>query len=284
MPKRLTKLRVTEVSAVDRGAGEGVRVVLMKRGAHFTGADELVDKWEVRDQDGKVVGTYSSKKKAKRERDRLNAAGRADTSVEKALAEIDANEWFVKTALTEDKMNYTEIEKAAAQTVVQKFNARVDEIAQRDRVSHATAMTKIAGASSLISPEDASLWNEYRQASEVVKAMTPVAASAAPVPMVSAAFGELQKRAAKLQKGDPKLSSASAFAKAYSDPANRDLVEQDRQFHFNKAAGGLPDPMEELVRTVQMVLGCSIEHARGLALEIRAKKPTGDALYPRPAA
>jgi hypothetical protein len=31
MPRILTKLKITEVSAVDRGAGEGVRVLLMKR-------------------------------------------------------------------------------------------------------------------------------------------------------------------------------------------------------------------------------------------------------------
>src|SRR5438132_1070648 len=31
MPKLLTRLRIDEVSAVDRGAGDGVRVVLMKR-------------------------------------------------------------------------------------------------------------------------------------------------------------------------------------------------------------------------------------------------------------
>jgi hypothetical protein len=31
MPRVLTKLRITEVSAVDRGAGEGTRIILMKR-------------------------------------------------------------------------------------------------------------------------------------------------------------------------------------------------------------------------------------------------------------
>jgi hypothetical protein len=31
MPRILTKLRIDEVSAVDRGAGDGVKIVLMKR-------------------------------------------------------------------------------------------------------------------------------------------------------------------------------------------------------------------------------------------------------------
>jgi hypothetical protein len=31
MPKRLTKLRIDSVDLVDRGAGEGVRVLLIKR-------------------------------------------------------------------------------------------------------------------------------------------------------------------------------------------------------------------------------------------------------------
>jgi hypothetical protein len=33
MPRRLTKLRIDEVSSVDKGAGEGVKIVLMKRDA-----------------------------------------------------------------------------------------------------------------------------------------------------------------------------------------------------------------------------------------------------------
>src|ERR1700736_1117123 len=33
MPRILTKLRIDEVSAVDRGAGDGVKIVLMKRDA-----------------------------------------------------------------------------------------------------------------------------------------------------------------------------------------------------------------------------------------------------------
>jgi hypothetical protein len=300
MPKRLTKLRITEVSAVDRGAGEGVKVMLLKRDAPrflsgvlgsdwrpigYSAKSEVEKKsWDVV-RNGEVVSTFASKKKAKKERDRLNGITKGDNldAVARARAEIEADRSAAASALaavgkTEDSTMYTAIEKAAARTVVQKFNDRVVEVAQRDRISHGAAMNKIAGASYLVSPEDASLWNEYRQASEVVKAERPALAPVAPVPTVSAAYGELQKRAAKLQKRDPKLSAASAFSKAYQDPANAALVEADRAFNFAKAGGSPVDAKEQLIIALMNSLGVDRNHAAGMALEVLAKKPPRSAL------
>jgi hypothetical protein len=50
-----------------------------------------------------------------------------------------------------------------------------------------------------------------------------------------------------------------------------------------KASGAVLDPNEVLITTL-MGLGYSREHATGMALEIRSKAPTGDALFQRNAA
>jgi hypothetical protein len=75
---------------------------------------------------------------------------------------------------------------------------------------------------------------------QIHKSMASVPAPAAePVPIaVSDAYLKLQKIARKLRKRDPALSEASSFAAAYSDPQYRELVEQDRAFHFAKADSG----------------------------------------------
>src|SRR5579863_9373264 len=74
-PKRLTRLKISEVSAVDRGAGEGVRVVFMKRAGgkrfRFNDADSLVPG----DDDQADVGK---------------------SSLDRALAEIAEHHRFVK--------------------------------------------------------------------------------------------------------------------------------------------------------------------------------------------
>jgi hypothetical protein len=53
MPRELTKLRVSEVSSVDRGAGEGVRIMLMKRDAALPADVEAYIKREFSDDDRK---------------------------------------------------------------------------------------------------------------------------------------------------------------------------------------------------------------------------------------
>jgi len=300
MARKIRKLVIDSVDAVDRGAGEGCAVVLMKRDAAVTFAKDgnrwqlpaegdLTEKlvqaapalgvavdvkkrsWDVLDARGKVLSTHASRKDAKRARNRANSAARGESaigatwseendSLAKAKAEIKANKRLAKAlaaASLEDPNMFTDVQKAEAVSVVQKFNARVEEVARRDFIGYGEAMNKIAGASFLVSPEDASLWNEYRQAAEIMKAAHPTPVSVAPAPMVSNAYMQLEKRAEKLRKNNPRLSQASAFSAAYQDPANRDLAEADKQFHFNKAAFGAQpvDPKSELVRALVASLG-----------------------------
>jgi hypothetical protein len=50
------------------------------------------------------------------------------------------------------------------------------------------------------------------------------------------ALSQLNAKADELRKSDPKLSHAQAFAKVYSDPANRELAAQEKVQRLNKAA------------------------------------------------
>lgn len=50
------------------------------------------------------------------------------------------------------------------------------------------------------------------------------------------AYEQLQSKAAELRKSDPKLSEAQAFAKAYEDPANRELVTLHKSESAPRAA------------------------------------------------
>lgn len=51
------------------------------------------------------------------------------------------------------------------------------------------------------------------------------------------AYGELQAKAGELRKSDPKLTEAQAFTKAYTDPANREVVERYKDEQVRKING-----------------------------------------------
>ena len=274
MPKRLTKLVITEVSAVDRGAGEGVKVMLLKR-------DKPVEKqltWDVKDAHGRVISNHSRRKDAKRERNRLNEKARGDRSIAAAHREIAENKRFMEAHAhaavqkTEEKVVETDVAKAAA-AVVQKFNARCEQVAKTEGISLASATLRIASANGNAAfgreSSDFQLWQDYRKASEIVVASAP-APVAAPAPMVSDAYAKMMKKAGKVAKRE-NISVASAFSKVFS--ANPDLAQADRAWNVAKANGGGIDPDEQLVRALVASLGVSEDHARGLALEIRSKKP-----------
>jgi hypothetical protein len=53
---------------------------------------------------------------------------------------------------------------------------------------------------------------------------------------VELANAYLQGKAAELRKSDPRLTEAQAFAKAYSDPANRDIANAERAASYARFA------------------------------------------------
>jgi hypothetical protein len=239
--------------------------------------------WDVVDRDGKLVGTFPTKTAAREERDRLNAAARGEatsSSLKRAMAEIEETNQlrkFLAAPATEGLVVHTDIEKSAAIAVTKRFDDRVEAIAQRDRIGFPAAMLKIASANgNAVSSEvraDYQLWLDYRKAQDVIAATTPAPVVAAPVPTVSPAFQKMAQKAQKLAEKEG-ISQAAAFAKIYQQ--RPDLARADKQHFFNKAAGfgAQPvDPDEELVRALIASLSCSESHARGLALELRSKKP-----------
>jgi hypothetical protein len=202
--KRLTNLRVTSVDAVDRGAGEGVRIVLMKRARSY--------RW------GPAFNLVP---------DDGDAVGKASTSLERALQEIADHRAVVKAAapLTEDHpMETSEVMKAAVAKVDDRIAAI---IAKSDKpIDRVVAIGRMASSSD---PRDIEAWQIHKQLATVPA--TPVSA---PAPVtVSPAFMKMQKKAAKLRKADPTLSEASAFARVYQ--SRPDLAQQDKAHFFAKA-------------------------------------------------
>jgi hypothetical protein len=57
-------------------------------------------------------------------------------------------------------------------------------------------------------------------------------------PVDSSAMKMLDLKAEELCKADPSLNKEVAFAKVYTDPANRELVETEKRERLAKAAGG----------------------------------------------
>jgi hypothetical protein len=190
----------------------------------------------------------------------------ANDSLSKALAEIEINRAFAKAAapvLEDTTMETDEVMKAA----VAKVDSRIAIIMKREpTISRDVAYLRLSTSRDAADQE---AWLLFKSLSVV----PPTPVSEAPV-VVSDAYAKMQEKAGELAKAEG-ISQASAFAKVYQ--LHPDLAAEDRQFHLAKAAGGV-DPNEILITTL-MGLGYSREHATGMALEIRSKAPTGDALY-----
>jgi hypothetical protein len=142
--RRLKNLQVTEISSVDRGAGEDCRVVLHKRHGD-----------DVQDQ---ITKGFSA--------------------LHESVASILDDDGLV------DKSD------ALAMTMEQAHDYFADNFGEVGKIEHEVEIKK-----------------EY---------------DAMP------AYDQLMAKAVEICKSNPKLSRHQAFAKAYSDPANRDLANADR--------------------------------------------------------
>jgi hypothetical protein len=185
MAKKLTKLRISEVSAVDRGAAVGARMVLMKRG-RVTGFDDagemLIDgvpRWRL-----KLQQTGGAVEKA--------------DSLSRALEEIQEHREAIKAAgLTGDQMQVDTV-KAMSDRVaeVQKVFPNLSEAAVLARIAESRA------------PEDQQLWRQYKTG------IAPTGAVAKEDIDVAKAIKEMAKRCDQLMAADPTIrSTESAVAK-----------------------------------------------------------------------
>jgi hypothetical protein len=244
MARKLKKLRITEISSCDVGAGVGCRIVLAKRDP---GAPVRFTKdgrhWDV-PGDLSILDhliTHANELG-------LNIEGAArSTPVEKTVNH------FMGTVMEQP---------------IAKMYARAAEIMKADdKLSHDQAIAKIATSSR---KEDQILWKAYKETATV----PPPAAAPAPT-ATSPAYEKLMKRARKLARREG-LSEAQAFSRIYSDPANAELVGAEKAEFFAKAAPRRPSDtaFENLVAAIlAMHPGLTEAKAREWARATQAHRP-----------
>ena len=202
--KRLTHLKIDSVDAVDRGAGEGVKIMLMKRAPGFDGA----------------YGLLGRNGKPRWQRKAAEGTG-GDDSLQKALAEIEETRAFVKAAapLMGDTMQTREVD------VVKAMSSRIAEIRKADPSirSDNHALLKLSESRA---ESDQTLWRSWKKgvvsASTVHKAIDP-----------EKAIRKMVKRCDELMAADPSVRSReSAIAKVASS-----RLETDQKIWKNYRAG-----------------------------------------------
>ena len=197
-PKRLTRLKINEVSAVSRGAGEGVRVVLMKRDGgkryRFNDAGSLVPV----DEDQADVGKS----------DRL-AAVRQEIEQNRAFAAS-----YAKSDLEDDMSD-----------VIKAADDRIAAIQKAfPGISRESAMLKLASSRA---PLDQKIWRDFKDG-------TALASSIGKDFNVEKAVKKMVARCDDIIATDCNVRSRqSALAKVASSP-----LEADQQLWARWKASG----------------------------------------------
>jgi hypothetical protein len=255
MAKKLTRLKIDEISLVDRGAGEGVRVMLAKRrdrmsvnekryAAAFANVDwtkaMISQPSRVPDEDvdnGDNMGDDDGKISPK-----LRQMVNAIIIALPTLREDQAVHWLLNTAagrsLAQHLSSTTKSEKesvmdrpetlrdiakqygmtAVAKHIIGKGGTAVDEHEYTD-------MWKTeAGSTAAFAKEFAGPRNEKHEAYEIIRNASYVKALGYPdtagADDSAAAYAKLQKMAGEFRKSQPELSEAQAFSKVFTDPSN----------------------------------------------------------------
>jgi hypothetical protein len=197
--KRLTQLQITEVSAVDSGAGRGVRIALMKR-AHFGGAYNLVR----RDKAAPVDGGAAAIEKA-----------RAEIAANIAAAERDRVPVVKQTKPKEIAMEPMTLEKAA-KAVIKQMNETADAIMANEGLrTRESAIAAIAERR-----EHVELWKNYRL---VIDGMAPAPVEKVEQKALRKGLKRLEKRLTEIQEASGCSRSGAALRLSTSrtgdDPA-----------------------------------------------------------------
>jgi hypothetical protein len=207
--KRLTKLRIHEVSVCDAGAGRGVRIALMKRRG-----DQPERRWRW----GPAYNLIPAEG---------DDGSRAETI---AAAKREIAENWSGSGLGEAKLSSGTEYQSMEINIAKAMEVRTAAIMKSDPSvrSPESAMLKLAESRD---PQDQALWRAYK--SGVMPASAPVEKTI----NVEKTMRKVDKRIAELQAVDPSLSRLSAIAKIASSPGDRELWER------YKALG----PMDEYV-------------------------------------
>jgi hypothetical protein len=248
MPKILTRLRIDEVSAVDRGAGEGVKVILMKRDDTGRSFNDIMAKAEA-DDGGNDAGGLADHPIVQLAQLLVASGHKADiASALHYLLNTSHGAGLlhrVRTHKGVDPMQDTfhaimkdgGIAATCAQIVAkgsttiseEEIVSAVSKIAAErwPELSEAQAFSKIAGAST---EEARVVWEAIRVAKLSVYDVQPTMVGS-PDAMHEAndseqsdAARQLGEMAEKLRATSPWLSADQAFARVFENPKNAILA------------------------------------------------------------
>jgi hypothetical protein len=264
MPKVLTKLRIDEISAVDRGAGEGVKILLMKRDDDFEAwrleQEQIAE--EQNEEHLKHHGLATTGKYLKYferhddDADESVAATTPDTAIH-LNKETPMTKTEIETKLAENlrKMGDGAIEIAKA--IVAK-EANVVNLSEEEFTAVITAHARKMYPGDRADAAFAKVFSSdetIRRAHAIVKALPPVLDFQ---PMVvsgattfedaladrSEAYDAIVALAAKMRQRLPEMTEAAAFAATIQDPTNRELATRALQRPVPPGVGGYLFPRE----------------------------------------
>jgi hypothetical protein len=178
MPKILTRLRIDEVSAVDRGAGEGVKIVLMKRDDTGRSFNDFMAKADAADDGGNDAGDITNQHPVVQAARLLVASGKFGDHG-------DALDYLLNTSggqalLT--RMKAAEPAKEFAMDNIEKLTAeRTENLLKIGKSGGAVAMAKVLvaddDAHGITEPEFTQILTEHAQ--KLYPAKSPDSAFAA---------------------------------------------------------------------------------------------------------
>jgi hypothetical protein len=257
MATKLKRLRIDEISLVDKGANQHAFITLFKRDVpeietprdsdrnfNATGAGPATDRlWESFDDRRRGLGPAQGQRAFADAWNALSDAERNEIRNEEARTE-QAREAAAAAAEAErkkemmkqmDNSNLQEIIKLAGDidagrmsgnfaTKSQWYQA-LSKLAESEREPNETREMAFAR----VINEDAGklLFKAYRNSAG--SDYVPPAPEAAPVIKSDSAYARLKKIAADLCAETPGLTSSAAFVKVFTDPANRELAELSKR-------------------------------------------------------
>jgi hypothetical protein len=260
MPRVLRNLKISEISSVDKAANPHARIVLFKRDGDSVdtannGAYEEALRWLLYTRRGAalldrvfprgITAISDLESLAQRvTRMRANAAPRRDSY--QPWVENDRDAKRVTPATKVSTMNRTEHVRTVIKMVggFDTFLKRAPRYGVEGLDQHEiTAAATDAAARELpnLTREQAFV-QKYGADRKFWAAITISNNGVPPVEWDDDedededesdidALDEIAAKARELRKRDPSLSSEQAFAKAYTDPANRDLAKRERKQH-----------------------------------------------------
>lgn len=286
MPRLLRDITIKEVSSVDRGAGRGVKVMLMKRDGdpsdHPSGdiamtkeeLDALVAK-SVKDAVAaavtdvtKTLTAAQAAELAKRDFEiavlKMSAPHKTymdgcDEATQKkfaAMSDADREDFMGKNPKKRaaDPVHQDDLTKR--DVVVADLQKRLDdqgkELAQTRLEKAQADFKKRAVDAGLTEADGETMRKAYGGDAEAQAQLTKRFAEVTAglkkqvetgalfkefghtAPVAGTPMAEIQAKADELRKADPKLTKEQAFAKAYEDPANAEIVGRARAAEMRK--------------------------------------------------